>query len=58
MFGFFSNQRDFSLPSIYTGLGVINSDMIFKDFLIWHIFVPKKKRANALFSKNSFLIQI
>ena len=58
MFGFFSNQRNFSLPSIYTGLGIINSDMIFKDFLIWHIFVQRKKRANALFSKNYSLIQI
>ena len=47
MFGFFSNQRNFSLPSIYTGLGVLNSDMIFKDFFDLAHFRAKKKESQC-----------
>jgi len=47
MFGFFSNRRNFSLPSIYTGLGVLNSDMIFKDIFDLAHFRAKKKESQC-----------
>ena len=44
MFGFFSNRRNFSLPSIYTGLGGVKFGHDFQRFFWFGTFSCKEKR--------------